>query len=81
MPRATAASTMAPVLGPRRQGLGELQRQPADSLFAVFDDDLVDTRLQRGSRAAEGDRAAGSGLKFKRGVFKHARQRNHPLGT
>ncbi|MCY1233070.1 hypothetical protein D9M72_455890 [compost metagenome] len=57
------------------QGLGQLERKPADFFLAVLHDHLVGAGLDRLRGAAEGDRAAGGGLQAQRRHFQHVGQR------
>ena len=53
--------------------LCELEGQPANGFFAVFDDDLKSADLKRLRGAAESDRTARLGLQAERGKFKRVR--------
>jgi hypothetical protein len=64
------------VLGGLTDRLREFEGQAADGFLAVFDDHLVDSRLDGLRGAAEGHRAAGLGLQAQCRVFERVRHRH-----
>ncbi len=59
--------------------VGQLDGQPADGFLGVFDHHLIDSGLQGGDRAAEGDRATGLGLQSEGGQFQRGDHRGPGL--
>ena len=63
--------------GGQAEFLCQFERQTSDSLFAVFDDDLIDTLFDSLRCAAESYRATGLRLQSERGKFQCVRHRRH----